>query len=214
MNKTLILSLAALSLAATGHSLTLTGAVEQVSAPTGVRQGDYESNTKGRLFLEQAGLEINSPLALNAWTPGKYDAAGDLGSLPLSVPVRADSWFLHMDKVGTAGAKAYAGSITFDRPILGVIARRADLNASDALLGAAGTLYPSSGSLANAREFELGRHEWFRLSADMKTLEFSDRVSNRMDQIRILTEAEAVPEPASMAALAVGALSFLRRRRR
>jgi len=111
-------------------------------------------------------------------------------------PGRYDSFIVHADKSGKK--VIFAGSISFDTDIIGIIFKTQTLSATDLLLGAIETSYAGA---TNKRGAELrGRNNWFSISPDLRTLEFQSVVTRNMDELRILTNASptAVPLPASV----------------
>lgn len=126
-----------------------------------------------------------------------------------------NSHFLHME---TLPATLVSGWIDFDAPIVGVAFGDANLDASDALAGWAGTVYPtgvvgrdfggpfSTFTTLNVRpslflpnRLELSIHTWPNGTSNLS-----------LDQIRVYT---AVPTPSGAAALSALGLIACRRRR-
>ena len=91
--------------------------------------------------------------------------------------------------------RTYAGSITFDETIEGLVFRRTNLNLTEAIFGAAGTAY-ATGSVAR---FELTPNaSWFQLSDDFRTLTFQTYVPHDLDNLRIITGAPTNPPDISI----------------
>ncbi len=133
------------------------------------------------------------------------DLVADVGGTILA-GTRVASHGIVFDPVNATNTTA---SVTFDRPILGVLYLTDKLAATDALLGAPGTIYNSP----SARGLENGAERASTLFSG-NTLEFTWRASSPGDNVRVLTAA--VPEPATWAMLIAGfgMVGFAARRRR
>lgn len=216
LRKTVLAVALLLALTSQAQAITLSGQVEEIAPPPSNAQfGQFESNDFARFWVEQLGVVIGGPLSVDVIPfqnnpSGIYDSglpgvqatwAGILGADHLY-----NSYFLHADKDGAL--QVFSGSITFDFPIAGIIFKGSTLNATDAALGAPGTLY-ANGDL---RTFELDSAiNFFTISPDLKTLSFETRVPHDIDNIRIVTHA---PEPSSMALLGLGIAGVISSRRR
>ncbi|ARN73905.1 VPLPA-CTERM sorting domain-containing protein [Oceanicoccus sagamiensis] len=101
--------------------------------------------------------------------------------------------------------------MTFEQAIVGIIYKQSELDDTDEMFGAVGTVYSGGGS---GRIFELdGSNNFFTLSPDAKTLSFSTVVAHNMDDMRILV-ASPVPVPGAawfMASALLGLVGFKRR---
>jgi sugar lactone lactonase YvrE len=163
-------------------------AVLKITPPPSVQLDGLESNQSAFFFAERVSFVLPSAIAVDASSPGTYNSFGSLtpGIIPAGTVV--DSFFLHADPFDPNNGVFYSGSLSFDNPILGVIALSGGLDQTDAILGAPGTLYPIPGS-EPARGFELGSPDMFVISADRKTLTFSNAAAGADDQLRIVTAA-------------------------
>ena len=103
----------------------------------------------------------------------------------IAAGTKVNSYYLHVDRVASPDAfDVMTGSLTFDAPILGVIAAEGKLIKSD-VLGANSTLYPGARrTLDRNAPTNLDR---FWLSADMKTLRYEMQTSIACDSLRIIT---------------------------
>lgn len=174
-----------------------TGAVTDVTAspPTSVLLGAYESDTQLFLFAEQGNVTLAAPLNVDISVPGSYHFASSAPYTPATIPTgtNVDSFFLHFDRIPETGFARLVGSVTFDCPIIGIMALTPQLDASDATLGRAGTAYPTSTQSKRGLEFE----EDVTLSADRKTLTVELEIQlgtipggpadNTLDQLRVIT---------------------------
>jgi hypothetical protein len=190
-----------------------TGTIQTLTAPSDVSRGAWESDGKTRLFQERAGAILAGDLTVDSSAPGQVNH--DLFNISPSVVAEGtavDTWLLHQDRIGSEGYIFTSGSITFDCKILGVIFRTQSLDATDALLGAAGTNYGTGGDIYRGLDVPGTRHDSITLSEDCRTLSFALRTGLACDQIRIITAA--VPAPGSLVLLAISAFTALGRRRR
>ncbi len=192
---------------AAASALTVSGDVALLAnAPASVAEEALESDTQIFLFLEVSDVTLGSALSINVDSPGTYTA--NPGVTTLSAGTVLSSYFVHMDIIdagdpGSAGAPLdLSGSITFDTEILGIIGDEVQLNASDALLGAPGTTYPTG----------VGRRDFWEtpdsltLSADRRTLTFEDMraTTNLLDQLRVVVAPVALPVPEPSTAFLLG----------
>jgi len=201
--------------------VSVSGEVRMIDAPTAdISFSNYENNTTAFLWQEQTRTVdeqftslLISDLAAGEQTRTAPGPAGTLGAGTYN------SYFLHMDSdvpsLGGPQGKVYTGSITFDQEIVGLIYNRFENCDSHDVFGAAATTYPGQDgtSCGDRQNFDFGRpaDNWLVISADRKTIQFSQYTPHDMDQIRILT---AVPVPAAvwLFGSALGMLGWMRRR--
>ncbi len=210
--------------------VNVAGQVQTIAAPADARFGVFESNTTAFLWAEQAnvvlaasqlvtiipfqGITPEGAGSTNGLGPGSafYDLDSQKGNWDgLLAPGTYSSYFLHMDKDGAD--QTFVGTMTFSREIVGLVFNRFENCDTDLIFGAPGTIYPNT-PCGDTRNFDLpGDANWLSLSADRKTLMFSQVVPHDLDQVRILTAA-AVPVPAAVWLFggSLGALIWLRRR--
>ncbi|PYT61527.1 MAG: hypothetical protein DMG35_09105 [Acidobacteria bacterium] len=167
--------------------------VLKITPPPSVQLDALENNQSAFFFAERVSFVLPGAITVDASSPGTYNSDGSLtpGTIPAGTVV--DSFFVHADPFDPNNGVFYSGSVSFLNPILGVIALSGGLDQTDAILGAPGTLYPVPGS-EPARGFELGFPDMFVISADGKTLSFSNGVGGASDQLRIVTAASP-PQP-------------------
>ncbi|RMF86878.1 MAG: hypothetical protein D6739_02515, partial [Nitrospirae bacterium] len=185
----LLCPLALLLAAVPAPALTVSGAVTLAPPPGDVTLGAYESDTAIYLFPERTGVTLASDLAADVTAPGSVGTSADLTPGTIAAATAVDSYLLHFDPVGSTNVVRLTGSVTFDRPILGVLVADNTLAGSDGPLGHPGTLYPTTLAL---RGLEFPGQDYLTLSADMRTLELDWTASDVLDQVRVVT---AVPEP-------------------
>ena len=114
-----------------------------------------------------------------------------------------NSYFFHADKVIPSGAVTVSGTVTFEEDIVAVVARTANLNVSDALLGAVGTTYGS----ASKRGLENSQDQ-ITISSDLRTLTIQFYHGGVEDHVRVITQGATTPVP-SLSPLGITALLTL-----
>jgi hypothetical protein len=221
MNRTCILPLAIVvtlfpAAIAAGAVTGSTGSVVlNTSPPSNIISGSWESDTQIREFIEAQPKTLTQAVAVDVTVPGTSPGASDAnlspGTIPAGTPV--DSYFFHFDPVGKPATPiTLSGSITFDSPVLGLIALSETLNGSIGSLGLATTTYASGSD--HGMEFTLnadGTDDILTLSADRRTVSFTVTANLNADELRIVT---AVPEPGSLALLGGGMLLLAAKRGR
>ena len=170
-----------------------------------------------RIWVEQTAIALAAAVALDTdlADPTKQyvisgPGAGQVAFAPAGGPTLAagtnvDVYYAYFDPVGTQAGR---GTVTFDAPVLGIVAYTERLPFSD-FLRVPGAPYPGIPAF-NARGWE--ETEWAQLSPDRRTLTFNALASNPGDQFRIFTEV-AVPEPGSCLLLGLGVAAMFARRR-
>jgi hypothetical protein len=160
---------------------------------------------------ERQNYTLTNALRVDANTVGTWSLSND-AELTIAAGTAIDSHAFYFDPlnpqtVGDTPTKQV--KFTFDQKIIGVIytsisSTNSKLYQSDYLRsnGAAPAFFGSRG-------LETGES---LTVVDNYSVTFNIAASNPGDQVRIVTEA--VPEPASMVALALGGLGVLRRRRK
>ncbi|MHC4415805.1 MAG: hypothetical protein ACYS0G_11020 [Planctomycetota bacterium] len=184
------------------------GAVVQISTPTSVLLGDLQSSTVIFSFNERENLALPFDLWVDASEAGRYRRETELTPATIPAGTLVNAHILHLDPIGS-NVVELTGSLTFDQDILGLIVLDASLDASDGILGAPGTLYPTG---AAGRGFE-GPHDIFTIEPDLRTLTINNlRASTMIDQIRVITAA--IPAPGVLALFGLAALTVVRPRRK
>ncbi len=180
--------------------------------PSSVREGALESDLFLFAFGERENVTLPQDLRVSFTTPGLYL---DRGDLPFPVPVLpagtlVSSVFLHADPE-TRGI-GYSGALTFDTDVLAVILGGILLEESD-YLGSPGTSFPLD-AFASGRGIALSGQDAIALTLDARTLIFDLTTRSAIDQVRVITAARTVPEPAISLLLGGGAIAALVARRR
>ena len=187
------LGTAVLIIPASADIVSTTGAVTEIVAPASVVRGNTESDTDIFLFEERQHLQLQSDVSVNITQAGTYVGGSTLTPGIIMTGTFVNSYFIHFDQIGQSGlSPVVSGSVTFDREILGLIALTATLNASDSVLGAAGTSY---GTGDGGRRVELdcciGNPDTVTLSPDRRTLTITLAVlDGNVDEIRVITSGE------------------------
>lgn len=115
-----------------------------------------------------------------------------------------DSHFIHFE--GIPGIIGVGGTVSFNNPIVAVMFLQPNLDASDAPLGAFGTVYPTGLPFRGVTATS-----FFSIAGNTLTFQLSSTaLPNDVEQIRVLTQ---VPAPGAAALLGMGGLLAARRRR-
>ncbi len=181
----------ALALVVAGSTMAVAGAfisntgggVIQLSpAPPSVALNALENATKIVTFDEAQAVTLTAPVAIDLANPGTY---GAFPATALTVPAGAivDSHLLHSDPPLRKFTIHRTGSVTFADDILGVVVTTPNLAASDATLGAPGTLYAGARDLRGLESKE----DKVTISSDRRTLSVDLTTTAVMDDIRVIT---------------------------
>jgi hypothetical protein len=196
-----------------------TGSVLAIAPPPSIADGQLVSPTFAHLFQEKATLVLRPSLPVDVTSPGLVQTSADLtpGIIPSGTMI--DSYYLMSDTPNTGRVPSivtFAGTITFDAPVLGVIVTAPRLQQTDVALGANGTSYLPSHEF---RGFDgptfsglsLAVADLLVLSANRRTITFDFKSESYSDQIRIITAV--VPEPSTLLLAASVVLIVSTRRR-
>jgi hypothetical protein len=192
---------------------TISGNIEQIAPPASVVIGVLESNSLVRLFNERSAFVLNQNLMADITQPSTVGSPIDL-SPGLISPQLVDSHLLHADPIGPGNpAVTYQGSVTFDRPILGLLVQGSTLTPTDGLLGSPSTIYTPTVNRGFEWPSTSGVGDLVQLSADFRTVTFVLKATSQYDQIRVITAG--IPEPSALALVAccVGVALIKRPRR-
>lgn len=206
------LGLVALSLAASISAQNCHAAIVPIAPPASVVPGALEDNDDTFLFIESEQT-LQAPLAVDISVPGNYTFGVPLtpGVIPAGTPVR--SYMLHRDTVNNA-FKVGVGIAISPTKILGIIATDASLDATDALLGNAGTAYPTGLAYRSPELTFPILPDTIIWSKNSITIAGVMPTAAVIDQFRVIA---LIPEPAtltmlSVAAAVVGIFGWRRRR--
>jgi prepilin-type processing-associated H-X9-DG protein len=161
-------------------------------APIGAN-GALQSDTQIRMFREQQAFTLPSSVRTTVSSPGKYSSYTSGGGGSVAGGTKVDCYFIHFDPVNSGGRDA-SGSMSFSGDILGIVCCDADLNASDSVLGAPGTKYPTG---TKSRGFESSGQEVISISADKRTLIIHRFYSTGCgEQCRVIIDARSKEDDA------------------
>lgn len=183
-----------------------------VSTPSDVTSSPATAVPDLTIFAEQQGVTLASNLAIDDAPDahvGAYSVAASADMVPgaLGGTRPYDSYFIFCDPDGPA--LFHDGSVTFDKPIVGLDPTIDGLNASTSIFGLASVNY---GTFTGLDGLEIDGRDSYAISADRLTLTIHLRSQVPGDRFRILT-ANPVPEPASLFAVATGVLASIRKKR-
>lgn len=187
-------------------------------APTSVALGGLKSDTQIFGFVEQQNFLLGENLFVNGTGSGLFMGTGLAATSFIGTGMAIDSYFFHSDSEIVTGVNLKA-DITFSSDILGIIFERRELNLADAIIGNAGTIYPTVTLNSDFREFEAGNICGFAfiwdcatVSTDLRSISLDLSNTAFTDQVRVITRA-TVPEPRTLVLLFVGllGLGFMRR---
>lgn len=183
---------------------SVSGNVEQIAPPASVVLGALESNSFVRLFDERTTVLLNQNVSVDITQPSTVGNSSDLTPGIISANQLIDSHLLHADPVG-GGPVTYQGSVTFDRPILGLLVQANTLTATDSVLGSLSTVYNPTIDRGFEWPSTTVVGDMVQLSPDFRTITFVLKATSQYDQIRVITAS--VPEPSSIV-LGLGCLGF------
>ncbi|MBI9019003.1 MAG: FecR domain-containing protein [Phycisphaerae bacterium] len=143
------------------------------------------------LYQEQRGVKLDQDMAVSLTRPGTYSSEIKITDIVPKDNI-VDSYLLHVDLAGRVHGKSQgdeyiAGSITFQRPVVGVIIDYFGLTKTDGFLGNINTIYGNSEGRGLV-EGTGGILDEIIISEDRCTLEFGLYVGN-IDQFRILVQS-------------------------
>lgn len=188
-------------------------AIVPISPPVSVLPGALENGGNIHLFQEQADVTLTSALQVDVSAIGLYFPGSALSPSVIPAGTRVASYMLHSDPRGIFPTQ-YTGYWVAPRKIIGIILSDSRLDASDAILGNPGTLYPT-GVAHRGLDFSLPIFPDLLFFDGSQLLATVFRTGTVVDQIRVIT---LVPEPSTFALAGLGlagmALVAMRRRKK
>jgi len=188
---------------------SVSGQVVQISPPPSVLFGALQSDDNMFAFDEKQNVTLTAALPVDISQAGQYGP--DCGCDPLtpgSIPAgtTVSSLFVHADPVGNKKpATVLDATIVTTTPIIGievcgpakpsVCGGNHGLDASDAVLGAPGTLYPT-GDFGRGMNFDI-QNDYLVWMVNNHTVQIQTSTAAHVDEVRIIT-AGAPPPPATI----------------
>ncbi len=161
------------------------GAAVIASPPDDISLDAWESSTEARAWFER-DVVLSAALDLDVVNSGLVQDAADVvvGQVPAGVAI--STYMLRVDPFGGASTQ-YRGYVTFDRPILGLLIHRAQLNGSDATLGAPSVSRYNKN--ANRGVDLADDDDSLEISTDRRTVTFLYTAGNYTDDILIVVSS-------------------------
>lgn len=151
-----------------------------------------EDDTHILVIPERRDFQLSPITSVNIVDPGDYVGDNLFHSYPLGTNPgsRGRSYLLRYNPVGIVEPKDFKhfeGSVTFDRPVLGIIAVSAKLTKTD-LIASASPLPPAGkNQLIRGLEGGEGRADRVKLSEDRRTVSVYFWAGESVDEIRVIT---------------------------
>jgi ferric-dicitrate binding protein FerR (iron transport regulator) len=172
-------------------------------APESVKEGTFEHDSI-MVFEEQAEFTLPEQVVVmrgaSNQQEGPEPSVAELVTLPAGTRVR--SYYVHFDRVGRGKRDVESkGSITFDRPVLGMVIPKPTLRQTGGWLAHAGTTYVAGGGQLLEMRFlgtqahpaspnTSGRYDEVHLSPDGRTMTMDLLAGWVADQFRVLVAVE------------------------
>ena len=197
--------------AAQGAVTGVTGDASYISAPPSVEAGDLTNNLGFYVFDEKT-VTLSSALDVD-WFASNGGTLSNGGGGTISAGTSLTSYFVHFNPEGDPDiGREVAGNLTFSQKIIAVIFTSPHLDASDSVVGVAGTDYPTGIDSRKYENFDVNNS----YLVDAYTLHINTKAwAPWMDQARVITAP--VPVPAALWLFGSGVLAvlgFSRRKRR
>ena len=175
--------------------LQTTGLMKFVSPGPGFTPGRYENSQHIVVFAERENILLESPVPINLAEPGEYERLRRREQHVLQPGQRVRSYLLQLDPVGRQILKGsdkprVFGQITFDRPIVGLIAAQRNLSETDALFGDPEGDYGELARGVEPSSEDSDGKDAVILAADRRTLILNLAAASAVDQIRVLVSEE------------------------
>jgi len=172
-------------------------------APESVRAGTFEHNAI-MIFEEQADVVLPEDVTVVRGASNQQDAPEPSVPEKVTLPAgtRVRSYYVHFDRVGKGARDVESkGSITFDRPVLGMVIPFIALKQTNPWLCRAGTAYEAALNVTLEMRFlgwkdykrnpnTSGRFDEVHLGADGRTVTMDLLTGWAVDQFRVLVKAD------------------------
>lgn len=170
--------------------LQTTGVMKFVSPGPGFAPGHFQDSEHIVVIPERRDVVLESSLRIDVAEPGEYRRLPGQPSVSLEAGSRVRSYLLQWNPVGRKRTVAM-GQITFDLPILGLIASSGKLAESDSILGHPDGVYEESRRGIEPPRNELNEkpnRDTVILAADKRTLILILGAGTALDQIRVIID--------------------------
>lgn len=182
----------------TSGILATTGEVIPAPPNTPKMVASYEDDEHIIVIPERRAFRLPDRLPADITTPGEY-GGGTGNTLKNSQPIvggggqRGRSYLLRYNPVGLLDFGVFVqfeGTVTFDRPILGIITSTPKLDHSDPIASAAPL--PDTPEPHGMRGLEAGprtKSDYIKLSESRRTITVAFNAGESIDEIRVITES-------------------------
>ena len=180
------------------YKIHTTGAVKYIRIiPPSLQPNTFEDDDHIRIFWERKGYILENDVTVADFIdPGIFQSFTYSKKQDKIIPAgtKVDSCLIHIDRVHPLTGNdrvRMTGSVTFARPVLGIIVSWKQLEATDAQLGAPETIYKDdTGQWTSSRGIIEGgwQNDILSTSTDRRTLNL-DFTLQDFDQVRVLIEA-------------------------
>ncbi len=186
----------------TSGVLQATGLMKFVAPGPEFLPGRYEDNEHIIVFAERQGITLDSEIPVDLTSPGLYQRIHRHNDQKIAAGTTVRSYLLQLDPLGTRERNSenkprVTGQITFDKPVIGLIASTSRLTTTDTLLGHPDGQYKPTrrGIEPTRKEHNLGgKRDAVILSDDRRTLSLDLSAGSAVDQIRVIVrETEQKP---------------------
>jgi ferric-dicitrate binding protein FerR (iron transport regulator) len=181
--------------------LSATGVVKFVEPAASIVPGRYEDDEHLIVFPENEAVRLADSLNVTVDRPGSYVGSHESVAATIAAGRRVRSYLLQFNPVGRrlSEARQLSGSITFDRPILGLMFSNPHLAGSDAALA------PKEFDKLTRGGRGLEPADRVELSDDRRTLAVHLSTAGATDQIRLVIDlgTDETPPAAPLVAQAL-----------
>ena len=176
--------------------LQATGLMKFVAPGPEFVPGRFEDNQHILVFSERTGVVLKTELSVDLVEPGQYQRIHRTQQHQIEVGRQVRSYLLQLDPIGRLARDApnkprVIGQVTFDKPIIGLIASSTNLSETDSRLG-----HPRGDYVKTRRGIEPPRptdppdsgRDIVVLSYDRRTLSLDLSAGTAVDQIRVIVD--------------------------
>ncbi len=199
---TLVGVLALLSFAVPAHATleTISYAIGLLPMPpASLLRGKLTSNTYIFLFLEQQGVTLTSPLAVDITAPGTYTTTSQLpGGLTIPAGTKVNSYYLHANPAsGQLTFTAEAIGFSTDEIVIGVELIPPDLAVGVPVVGLSATTY-NGPKAKNGLHLSPNGTDSITISSDQHTVTVNEKLAaTTVTEFRLITQVVTMPGAAT-----------------